>query len=64
MSKIKTSLIRCFVETLERDSNRVILGQKVDGKWSDTTREQLHSMIQLYPHYKILHLLYFEQDYL
>tara|TARA_Y100001935_G_C17287358_1_gene501157 strand:- start:483 stop:1964 length:1482 start_codon:yes stop_codon:yes gene_type:complete len=46
MSKIKTSLIRCFVETLERDSNRVILGQKVDGKWSDTTREQLHSMIQ------------------
>tara|TARA_B100000902_G_C27311891_1_gene918934 strand:- start:986 stop:2467 length:1482 start_codon:yes stop_codon:yes gene_type:complete len=46
MNKVRTSLIKSFVETLEKDSNRIILGHKVDGKWCDTTREHLYSMVQ------------------
>ena len=43
--RTNNTLIKSFMRTLDRDSGRVILGQKKNGVWEDTTREELFSLI-------------------
>lgn len=43
--RTNNTLIKSFMRTLDRNSGRVILGQKRNGIWKETSREELFEMI-------------------
>lgn len=43
--RTNNTLIKSFMRTLDRESDRIILGQKRDGIWQDTSRGELYEMM-------------------